>query len=183
MTEMFDVLPLSPVREWAISRSFIASVPVLTFVSYRGTFVYEYQNPPHYSSCQELDLRPRQFARQQNGCDRDHVTRRFECTASASRTVGIKRFDFVADPDRLAQIFGAASHAHAHFVRFTGMCGDLRAVQRIHPDQIEPQFACRDARQPEPLANNFKREMAARQCAGTGIGDLALADKAVDITD
>jgi hypothetical protein len=35
---------LSPVREWAISRSFIASVPVLTFVSYRGTFVYECQN-------------------------------------------------------------------------------------------------------------------------------------------
>src|SRR5581483_6933470 len=56
-------------------------------------------------------------------------------------------------------------------------------MQGIDADQIEAQFACRNTRELEPLAHDVEREPATRERTGTGIGDLALADKTVDITD
>src|ERR1700712_5614085 len=95
MTEILEMLPLSPVREWAISRSFT-------------------------SRSHEANLRLLQLARQQHGCARDDVARRFPGAAAGRRTVGIERLDLVADPDRLAQILGTARDAHAHFIGLVG---------------------------------------------------------------
>src|SRR4249920_204062 len=111
MTEIFDVLPLSPVREWAISRSFTSC--------------------PH-----EADLRPRQFTRQQYRGHRNHVARRLPRAAAGGRAVGVERFDLVADPDRLAPIFGAPGDAHADLIGFVGARGDLRAMQGIDADEF-----------------------------------------------
>src|SRR5260221_602405 len=86
---MLEVLPLSPVREWAISRSFIASRP------------------------HKLNARFCQFARQQHRCHRDHIARRFESAAAAGGAVGVKRFDLVADAHRLPPAFGAVCAAPA----------------------------------------------------------------------
>src|SRR4051812_16308813 len=110
MTEILEMLPLSPVREWAISRSF-------TLGSHKS------------------NLRLCQFARQQHGRDRHHVARGFPRAAARGRTVGIERLYLVADPDRLAQVLGASGDAHAHLVWFAGMRGDVRPVQGIDADQ------------------------------------------------
>ena len=56
-------------------------------------------------------------------------------------------------------------------------------MQRIDADQFEAQFAGRNAGEFQPLADDFQRQPPARQCAGTGIGNLPLADKTVDIAD
>src|SRR6476469_4972405 len=106
MTEILEMLPLSPVREWAISRSF-------TLRSHKS----------HLRLCQ--------LARQQHGSDRHHVARRFPRTAARGRAVGIERLDFVADPDRLAQVLGAPGDAHPHLVWFAGSRRNLRPVQGI----------------------------------------------------
>src|ERR1700761_133594 len=105
MTEILEMLPLSPVREWAISRSFMTS------------------------SSDEAHLRRGAIARQQDGGDRNHVARRFERAATTGRTIGVERLDFVADPYRLAQILGAAGNADTHFIRVVGPCRDLRTMQ------------------------------------------------------
>src|ERR1700692_3870635 len=105
MTEMLEVLPLSPVREWAISRSFIASAPY------------------------KPDSRFREFARQQYRRHRDDIGRRFESAAAGRRAVGVERFDLVADFHRLAQVFGTADDAHAHLVGLVCVRGDLSPVQ------------------------------------------------------
>src|ERR1700749_2203046 len=97
MTEILEILPLSPVREWAISRSFITSAP------------------------DKLNLGPRQFPRQQHGGDCHDVTRRLDSPAPAGRTVGIKRLDLVADPDGFAKIVGAPGDANAYFVGLVGV--------------------------------------------------------------
>src|SRR3954471_24432827 len=157
MTEILEMLPLSPVREWAISRSF-------TLGSHKS------------------DLRLCQFAWQQHGSDRHHVARRFPRAAARRRTVGIERLDLVADPDRLAQVFRAPGDAHAHLVWFAGSRGNFRPVQGIDADQFEPQFAHGDTGQLQSFADDLQRQPSPRQRAGAGIGDLALADVAVDIT-
>ena len=136
-----------------------------------------------YHASDEADLRRREFARQQDGGDRDDIARRFEGAAAGGRAVGVERFDFVADPDGLAQIFGAADHAHAHLIGLVGVRGDLGAVQGIDADQLEPQLAGGNAGELQPLANDFERQPPARQGAGTGIGNLPLADETVDIAD
>ena len=56
-------------------------------------------------------------------------------------------------------------------------------MQGIDADQVEPQFTCRDAGQLQPLAHDLERQLSARQRAGTGIGNLSLADKTVEIAD
>ena len=104
------MLPLSPVREWAISRSF-------TLGSHKS------------------DLRLCQLARQQHGRYRYDIARRFPRAATRGRAIGVKRLDLVADPDRLAQILGAPTHTHAHFVRFASAHRDFRPVQGIDADQ------------------------------------------------
>src|ERR1700709_1020041 len=95
MTEILEMLPLSPVREWAISRSFT-------------------------SGSHETDLRLCQLAWQQYRGHRNHVARRFPGAAAGRRSIGIERLDLVADPDRLAQILGTARDAHAHFIGLVG---------------------------------------------------------------
>src|ERR1700716_1445702 len=117
---MFDVFPLSPVREWAISRSFMAS------------------------RLHETDDRLRKLPRQQHGGNRDDIARRFPGAATTGRTVGVERLDLVADPDRLAQAFGAAGDANAHLIGLVGlrryfMRRHLRPVQGIDTDQVEAQ--------------------------------------------
>src|SRR5580692_6750847 len=97
MTEILEILPLSPVREWAISRSFMPSTP------------------------DELHLRFRQLARQQHGSDRHDIARRLDSPAPAGRAIGIKRFDLVADPDGFTQVVGAPGDANAHLIGFIGM--------------------------------------------------------------
>src|ERR1700743_241732 len=105
MTEILEMLPLSPVREWAISRSFMAS------------------------SSDEAHLRRGAIAREQNGGDRSPVARGFERATAPGRTIGVERLDFVADPYRFAQIFSAAGNADAHLIRLVGPRRDLRTVQ------------------------------------------------------
>src|ERR1700759_3673835 len=156
---MLEVLPLSPVREWAISRSFIAS------------------------RLHKADLWPREFARQQARGDRDDIAGRFEGAAASGRTVGVERFDFVADANGLAQVFSAAGNANAHFIRFIGMGGDFSAVQRVDADALKPPFAGSHAGQLQPLPHDLQCEPSAREGPGTGVGNLALADIAVDIAD
>src|ERR1039458_4979865 len=103
---MLEVLPLSPVREWAISRSFIASAPHKT------------------------DRRFGKFARQQHGRNRNHIARRLEGAAAGGGAIGVERFDLVADSDSLAQIFGAAGDANAHLVGFVCLCRQIGPVDR-----------------------------------------------------
>src|SRR5882757_7969837 len=100
---MFDVFPLSPVREWAISRSFMAS------------------------RLHETDDRRRKLTRQQHGGDRDDIARRFPGATTAGRAVGVERLDLVADPDRLAQAFGTAGDANTHLI---GLVGRYRHFMR-----------------------------------------------------
>src|SRR5467141_4174645 len=102
---MLEVLPLSPVREWAISRSFIASAP------------------------HKAELRPGEFARQQHGGHGNDITRRFESAAAGGGAIGVERLDLVADSSRLAQIFGAPGDPDAHLIRFVCARGNLGAVQ------------------------------------------------------
>src|SRR5262249_30905651 len=104
-------------------------------------------------------------------------------TATPSRAVGVKRLDLVADAHGLAQILGAADNADAHLIRLAAMRGDLRPVQRVHADQVEAQFACGDAGQFQPLADDVERKAAARQRARASVGDLPFADETVDIAD
>src|SRR5258708_20035296 len=101
---MLEVLPLSPVREWAISRSFIASRP------------------------HKLDRWFCQIARQQHGGDRDHIARRFESAAAGGGAIGVERLDLVADAHGFAQVFSAAGDANAPPVRLVAMRGDFRAL-------------------------------------------------------
>src|SRR5258707_2422613 len=103
MTEILEMLPLSPVREWAISRSFI-------------------------SRSHEAYLRLRQFARQQHRRHRDHIARRLPRPAAGGRAIGVEGLDLVADPDRLEEIFGAPGHANAHLIGFIGVRGDPGAM-------------------------------------------------------
>src|ERR1035437_8923469 len=110
---MLEVLPLSPVREWAISRSFIAS------------------------ASHKTDRRSGKFARQQHRRNRDDIARRFESAAAGGRTIGVERFDLVADPRRLAQIFGTAGDANAYLVGFVCLCRQIGPVQRVDADQLE----------------------------------------------
>src|SRR5450432_1879279 len=100
---MFDVFPLSPVREWAISRNFMAS------------------------RLHETDDRRGKLARHQHRGDRHDIARRLPGAAAAGRTVGIEGLDLVADPDRLAQAFGAAGDANAHLI---GLVGPRRPFMR-----------------------------------------------------
>src|SRR6267154_720702 len=104
MTEILEVLPLSPVREWAILRSFI-------------------------SRSHEADLRLRQLARQQHRRHRNHIARRLPRPAAGGRAIGIERLDFVADPDRFAEIFGTPGDANAYLIGFIGARGEPGAMQ------------------------------------------------------
>src|ERR1700733_8972 len=156
---MLEVLPLSPVREWAISRSFIASRPY------------------------KANLRPGELARQQDRGDRDDIAGRFEGAAAGGRTVGVERFDFVAYANGLTQVFSAAGNANAYFIGLIGAGGDFSAVQRVDADQFEPPFAGGHAGQLQPLPDDLQRKPSTRQGTGTGVGNLALADIAVDIAD
>src|SRR6202158_3007406 len=115
---MLEVLPLSPVREWAISRSLIAS------------------------ALQEMDLRPGEFARQQDRRHRDDIARRFESAAASGGAIGVKRFDLVAYSDGLTQIFGTACDANAHLIGFVCLCRQIGPMQRVDADHVEPQLDC-----------------------------------------
>src|SRR6185503_12984735 len=95
MTEMLEMLPLSPVREWAISRSFM-------------------------SGSHEPDLRLGKFAGQEDRGHGDDVARRFPRAAAGRRAIGIERFDLVADPDGFTEVLGAPGDAHAHLIGFIG---------------------------------------------------------------
>src|SRR5689334_12017813 len=113
MTEMLQMLPLSPVREWAMSRSFI-------------------------SSLHQRDAELRRALRNKTRGDRDDLARRFPGAAAARRTVGVERLDLVADLDGLTQRLGAAGHAHAHLVRLAG--SRSLAMQCVDADQVAAQL-------------------------------------------
>ena len=125
-----------------------------------------------------------QFARQQHGGDRDHVARGFPGPAAARRAVGVERLDLVADAHGFAQVLGAAGDADAHLIGLIAMrretCGPCSESM---PIRSNAQFAGGNARQFQPLAHDVERQSAARERTRTGIGDLALADEAVDIAD
>ena len=89
-------------------------------------------------------------------------------TSSSSHKVeatGLSHIYLVADPDRLAQIVGAAGDANAHLIGFVRMRGHKRPVQEIDADQVEAQLAGRDTGQLQPLADDLQRQPAARQTA------------------
>src|SRR5437588_9112483 len=115
---MLEMLPLSPVREWAISRSFIGS------------------------ALHELDGWLCEFARHKHRGDRDHIARRFKDTPASSRPIGVKRFNLVANSNGLTQVLGPPGNADTHFIRLVRTRRDFRPVQRVDADQIEPQLAC-----------------------------------------
>src|SRR5438552_18510506 len=106
---MLEVLPLSPVREWAISRSFIAS------------------------ASHEMDLRPGEFARQQDRRQRDHIACRSENAAAARGAIGVQCFDLVADPDTLTHVVHAAVVANAHLEVYASRFSKVGPSQPIYP--------------------------------------------------
>src|SRR5260370_1240293 len=130
-----------------------------------------------------MDLRPGEFARQQDRRHRDDIARRFEGAAASGGAIGVKRFDLVAYSNGLTQIFGPACDANAPLVGLVCLCRQIGPMQRVDADQVEPQFACGNAREFQPFPNDFERQPSARQRARAGIGNLALADIAVDIAD
>src|SRR5262245_18364451 len=112
MTEILEILPLSQVRAWAISRSFM-------------------------SGTDEPNLRACELAPQQDRGHGNHVPRRFPRAAAGRRTIGIQRFDLVADPDRLTEVLGEAGDANANLVGLVAVRGKFRSVQGIDADEFK----------------------------------------------
>src|SRR5215471_2360654 len=93
MTEMLDVSPLSPVREWAISRTFIRHASkncTVGFTSARGK-------------------RTEATAT---------TSRRLPRPSTTGWPVGVKGLDLVSDTHGLRHAVGAADYSDANLVRF-----------------------------------------------------------------
>src|SRR5690242_4439089 len=129
MTEMFEVSPLSPVREWASSRSFISDLQVLD----RGR-----------------DARARDEARGH----RDDLARRLPGAPAARGAVRVERLDLVPDAYRLLHAGRAPRHAHPHLVRLGPSARQLLAVDRVHPDEVAAELAQLDAGELQPLLDD-----------------------------
>jgi len=74
-------------------------------------------------------------------------------------------------------VLGARRHPQAHFIGSPGR--REIAMQRVDAEQVEAQPLARHAREAQALAHDLAGEPRALGSAGTGVGDLALADKAV----
>src|SRR5262245_19883340 len=105
---MLDVLPLSPVREWAISRSFISAHHI-------------------------FDGRADEIARHISREDADHLTCGLGDTSAAGGAVRVKGLHLVADPYRLGEAARTSSHPRADLVRLVAASvrGELAAVNGI----------------------------------------------------
>src|SRR5262245_27388787 len=106
MTETFSVLPLSPARECARSRSFTSGF---------------------------LDGDPARhaFARQVGGHHGEHFARRFHRPATAGGSIRVERFHFVSNRTRLSQCARAPGDTQANFVRMlmTAVCVAMKCIE------------------------------------------------------
>src|SRR5215210_3945472 len=95
MTEMFEVSPLSPVREWAIARSGCGIV----------------------SALHNMDDGEHEALGQQGRADAQDLARRLGHPTAARRAVEVERLHLVGDPRRLRQAAGAPGDAGPHLAR------------------------------------------------------------------
>src|SRR5918994_7081732 len=160
MTEMLDVLPLSPVREWAIWRSFISALHVVNSGADEVAWNVGRENADHFAS----GLRH---------------------PSSAGRPVGVEGLDLVADPHGLVEAVGAPHDANADLVGLmvAAISGEPVSMQRVDADKIEAQLGGADTRELEAFPDDIERQLTAGTGAGSGIGDLPLTDEALDCPD
>src|SRR5690349_15178585 len=118
MTEMFEVSPLSPVREWAIARSRCG-----------------------ISALHDMDGGPHQMLRQQGRADADDLSRRFGYSAAARWAVEVERFYLVGDTSCLAEAVGAAHDPDPHLARLRRAGRQPRSEDGVDADQVETQLA------------------------------------------
>src|SRR3954463_7782645 len=108
MTEMFEVSPLSPVREWAIARS--------------GCGI---------SALHDMDGGGHQVLGQQGRADADDLTCRLRHPTAARRAIEVKRLNLVADARRLGQAVGPADHSGPHLARLGRTDRELWPEDRV----------------------------------------------------
>jgi len=148
---MLEVLPLSPVRECAISRSFMITA---------SQYCTDGETRSSGSKAETTPTTSRA----------DLVT-----PPAAGRAVGVERLNFIPDPHRVGHVVGAPGDPHPHFIGL-GSRRQFLAVQGIDADQVEPCFRHRNTGKREAFAHDLQRQPATPDRAGTGIGDLAFAD-------
>src|SRR4051795_3505100 len=119
MTEICDVSPLSPVRAWASSRSFIS-----------GHLV--------------ADDRADSILRNQRGDHGDHLLGLLPRAATAGGTIGVECLHLVADADRLRQGFRAAYDSNADLGQ-VGIPDHAALVNGVYPNHFEAYLACANA--------------------------------------
>src|SRR4051812_46132025 len=105
MTEMLEMSPLSPVREWAMARSACG-----------------------ISALHDMDGGADQVLGQQGGADADDLARRLRHPAAARRAIEVERLHLVPDARRLRQAVGPADHPDPHLARLR------RAGRKLRPE-------------------------------------------------
>src|SRR5687767_2228420 len=108
---MFEVSPLSPVREWAIARSRISALHV-------------------------SDGGLGQALREEHRADGDHLLGRLRRTAAAGRAVEVERLHLVADAHRVRQAVGPTDDPGPHLRRLVPGFGQLASEDRVDADEV-----------------------------------------------
>src|SRR3954454_14553070 len=118
MTDMLEVSPLSPVREWAIARSCCG-----------------------ISALHDMDGGGHQVLGQQGRADADDLTCRLRHPTAARGAIEIERLNLVADTRRLGQVVGPADDPNPHLAWLGRASGEFRTKNGVHADKVEPQLA------------------------------------------
>ena len=101
--------------------------------------------------------------------------------AGAARAVDVQGAHLETDRMRRLAVLRPAGDPQADLIRH-GPCLQ-RAVQARHADQVDAEIVIGKAAHLQPLADDLAAEPGACDGVGSGIGDLALADPAVEIAD
>src|SRR5258708_16070275 len=132
---MFEMFPLSPVREWATSRNF-----VMLHLLVKHLY---------------LDI----ISWDQNGSNGKLLGDVYPHASASGGSVGVERFYLIADVLRLGTRCGARRHAQTNLrtllpVRSDGP-GKRIFIQRVDPDIIHAPFLDRHPPHSHPLLRNL----------------------------
>src|SRR4051794_1159606 len=135
MTEMFEVSPLSPVREWAMARSSCG-----------------------ISALHDMDGGGHQVLGQQGRADSDDLTCRLRHPTAARRAVEVERLHFIANARRLSQAVSPPDHADPHLAWFRRVSRVFRPEDGVHTDEVEPKLIRTHASHAKALGDDLKRQ-------------------------
>src|SRR3954470_3829195 len=120
MTDMLEVSPLSPVREWAMARS--------------GCGI---------SALHDMDGGGHQVLGQEGRADADDLACQLRHPSAARRAVEVERLHLVADARRLGQAVGPADHANPHLAGLRRTYRECRPEDGVDADEVEAKLARR----------------------------------------